>query len=713
MAGLNLLYKLLLKEAAKGSGKASGILSIGPDIRKITMNKYAKYVDSAKKQGVDLDKLSEEELKYIIELNKPKGPMIGEHRVIDATSPEGKGITESLFGKKPADVLDLSGKKIPPGAQIMGGKEVIVDVVGDTVTQMKAMTPMDAMKEANLVIARKGKYKNLTIDESQDILKKTNDHIFERDIKYDEFGEIIKPDPEDLAEGGRTGYDNGKFVSDPTKKTPKNFYNLGIGPDLGKFMSEGVPRDEEGFHTTLNKEDLKYMWEVLQGKHPIKNIEDELMFRFGRVNPEKKSEFFAEIGKDKGGIGWKKKFADGGRTSTGLNYLLGEDDQNSRVPFGLGGMGRRAFLKLMGGAAAGTAAAKSGLLSIFKGGATKSVIKDLTSVPIKSGVDGMPVWFKPLVNKVIKEGDDVSKRFATGERQIVHQSTLPDSKTNVLVTQDLTSGDVVVDVGMGKHGFKDGHLGQPVRLEYKAAEDIMMGPDADDLWKVGERDPHIKVKSRDEMTFDQKKHPNKTPEEFWVEEAEFTGGHPENIKFEETVSEKFGQHGSDFTEVEKFATGKVKKVKSTKKKLQTEHESGKWEADYDDSLPDYEDFSSGGRVPLADGKKVSDPGYFMFQEQDEDRPFRYEYDPSDSRVMEKMKRIKEELIERGIIEQETFSEKDIMPTENNFLESMQNPFPKNTPEELENIKRNLRLKQQVKDGGRVPLAGGLAGMLGE
>ena len=36
MSGLKLLYKLLLKDAAKGSGKASGILSIGPDIRKIT-----------------------------------------------------------------------------------------------------------------------------------------------------------------------------------------------------------------------------------------------------------------------------------------------------------------------------------------------------------------------------------------------------------------------------------------------------------------------------------------------------------------------------------------------------------------------------------------------------------------------------------------------------------------------------------------------------
>ena len=80
----------------------------------------------------------------------------------------------------------------------------------------------------------------------------------------------------------------------------------------------------------------------------------------------------------------------------------------------------------------------------------------------------MPAWFKPLVNKVIKEGDDVSKRFATLERQVVHQSTLPDSKTDVIVTQDLNTGNVSVELGMTKHGFSAGHHGQPVRLEYRA-----------------------------------------------------------------------------------------------------------------------------------------------------------------------------------------------------------------------------------------------------
>ena len=155
---------------------------------------------------------------------------------------------------------------------------------------------------------------------------------------------------------------------------------------------------------------------------------------------------------------------------------------------------------------------------------------------------------------------------------------------------------------MGKHGFKEGHLGQPVRLEYKAAEDIMSGP-SDEPFKVGERDPLLRIKSSvhedlvgsglkgDPKTLNLK--PGKTKEEFWVEEAEFTGGHPENIKFEESTFEKFGEHGSDFTEVEKFATGKTTKGSKAQKEV--------WEADWDDSLPDDyrpDDFASGGRVPM-------------------------------------------------------------------------------------------------------------------
>ena len=43
-----------------------------------------------------------------------------------------------------------------------------------------------------------------------------------------------------------------------------------------------------------------------------------------------------------------------------------------------------------------------------------------------------------------------------------------------------------------------------------------------------------------------------TADEFTVEEAEFTGGHPENVKYEESSYQNYGEHGSDFTELEEI-----------------------------------------------------------------------------------------------------------------------------------------------------------------
>jgi hypothetical protein len=81
-----------------------------------------------------------------------------------------------------------------------------VDTVEETVTYIKTLEPMTALKEANLVIGRKGKYKDLTPDQSKKILQDTEDHIFERDI----------PD-EDFAKGGRAGFNTGG-ASNPNKR---------------------------------------------------------------------------------------------------------------------------------------------------------------------------------------------------------------------------------------------------------------------------------------------------------------------------------------------------------------------------------------------------------------------------------------------------------------------------------------------------------------
>ena len=117
--------------------------------------------------------------------------------------------------KGPSNVFDLTGKQIDTSRPIIGGKNVANDVDG-IINNLKSMEPMDAMKEANLIIGRKGQYKNLSIDESQKILKDTDDHIFSRDIQYDEFGDPIKRDPDDFASGGlaRVGYADGSYKSE-------------------------------------------------------------------------------------------------------------------------------------------------------------------------------------------------------------------------------------------------------------------------------------------------------------------------------------------------------------------------------------------------------------------------------------------------------------------------------------------------------------------
>ena len=216
--------------------------------------------------------------------------------------------------------------------------------------------------------------------------------------------------------------------------------------------------------------------------------------------------------------------------------------EGGRMGYAAGSMGRRTFMKILAGIAS--------LPFIGKGVAKKAaapVVKETAEAIATSNAVGMPAWFPSLVNKVIKEGDDVGKAAGAMERQTVHRATLP-SGTPVEVTSDLTSGDVIVDIGMGKHGWSSGFHGQPTRLVLKKGEWI---------------EPTKKGKKG-----------IKTKDEFMVEEAEFTGGHPENIKFEEVTVEKYGQHGSDFTEVEKYATGKTTKGSKAQKEV--------WEADWDD-----------------------------------------------------------------------------------------------------------------------------------
>ena len=119
------------------------------------------------------------------------------------------------------------------------------------------------------------------------------------------------------------------------------------------------------------------------------------------------------------------------------------------------GMTRRTFLKILGGAMSIPIIGK--FLKPMKVG------KTVTKVPMikTDDVAGKPEWFDQLVNKVIVEGDDVTKKFATGERQSIHQKTLDDGSV-VRVTEDVDQGAVRVEYQSEKNVF-----GDDVQLEYK------------------------------------------------------------------------------------------------------------------------------------------------------------------------------------------------------------------------------------------------------
>ena len=94
------------------------------------------------------------------------------------------GINRLNFADGPKDpkkkALINTIKKIPKVGKIVGGVVEIINYV-------KTLDPIEAMKEVNKVIARKGKYKNITDKESQKIFDDTQDHIFEREPKPTEF----------------------------------------------------------------------------------------------------------------------------------------------------------------------------------------------------------------------------------------------------------------------------------------------------------------------------------------------------------------------------------------------------------------------------------------------------------------------------------------------------------------------------------------------
>jgi len=155
-------------------------------------------------------------------------------------------------------------------------------------------------------------------------------------------------------------------------------------------------------------------------------------------------------------------------TSTGLNYLLAEDNDNIRVPFSKGKLAdvaRRKFMKAAGAGAAGLAALKTGLINLAQDAGPKVEM-------VKETITGAPDYFFDLVSKIKMFGK--KSKFGPQERvnEYSYQGANGDDYT---LTEDIVTGDarIVKDktggVRVGEDEVVDGVANRSV-MEYKSGK---------------------------------------------------------------------------------------------------------------------------------------------------------------------------------------------------------------------------------------------------
>ena len=479
LKGIPFLRQELTKIFMKRAADKSGIMTVPFKNKKLQLDiedRLQKYILDAQKQGVDLDMVSNENLKYTIKLNENVDPI---SRAISADSPEGRRITEMLLGKR-GEVVDMTGKKLDTSQGIMGGKsvkelmesgqvqkgteglkkskkvqdremfensnlnktdaQIKAEIEAsnkkslskmetnnfslNTITKIKSMKPMDAMKEANLVAGKKGRYANLDDNQVKKIIDDTNDHIFERDIPID---------PEDMADGGvagllgeRPGYDKGLKVQ-------------GSGSMSGKNQIQGAPEGITSNKSFINlmanldipiSEQISLLGDVYYNKFrdKIEKGDEELFIEDPASYINKKigiginqdgegfsgsAKYDVDSGKPEFKILFKKSFAEGGPAR-----------QNFK-------MGKRAFLKFLASGAAGITGLKSGIFGFGKKEAAKKAVSETVKQTAGSGAP--PPYFINLVKKIKNLGDD-APNLVTQDRQKVTKFK------DYTLTEDITTG---------------------------------------------------------------------------------------------------------------------------------------------------------------------------------------------------------------------------------------------------------------------------------
>jgi len=369
--------------------------------------------------------------------------------------------------------------------------------------------------------------------ETDSLFNKLNDQKNDLELKKDFEEEIFGP--QDMADGGRIGYFLGSpprvqkgqgllrallnyFGKETGKARPSDFlrltnpksFNKLFEAAQGKMSKEGIMGTDmvKDYQTQMRGERIKSIKDMLESGKNIKRSQD----RITSYKNEVKQKFMDDLGlseeeaevaatrlstlaeniiskegsrklpniTEEGILQLEniiKNMETGGKKARDLNAYGG------RIGYKLGGIdkGRRAFLAALGAGAAGIGAAKTGILKFLGKGKKASKALEVTT----PNAPGKPEWFDALVNKVIKEGNDVSKNFATKEREIVHVKSL-DDETTIYVHRDLDTGTVRVDIDDPFRNVQGEQGDALVSLEVKPgiADETTRGKPADEFTAV-------------------------------------------------------------------------------------------------------------------------------------------------------------------------------------------------------------------------------------
>jgi len=391
--------------------------------------------------------------------------------------------------------------------------------IDSIIRNIKKLDPIEAMKEANKLLKREDYYKNMSAADAKRILSETEDHIFQRNVA---------PMETDVDVGGAR-----KEIS----KLEKQLGNL--DPKAKGFQEKSrelINKIEQLKNPEGDEVTKAYIDAVRKGK--FEGTEDQFRDMIDKMMDE--------------------DFARGGR----VGLKDGPADPS-----------KRKFMKIAAGLASIPIVGK-----FFK---TAKVGKAVTKVPLVKTppVNGKPEWFDALVNKVILEGDDVTKNLATKDREIIHTKKLND-KESVTVTQDLDDGAIRVE-----YDSPDNMGQEPVMMQFKPgmADETTGGKKPADKFDVVETEP------------------------------QYVGG-PEDADIEfigESGGPGIDYIASDVTNLKTFATGKGPTMKEIVKSKKRKDLVGKVNNDsyeaaeylggkYGDG-PDPIDYALGGRVGLSSG----------------------------------------------------------------------------------------------------------------